>query len=170
MSAILPGEGAIAATTESLTADVRQYLTATPRQLPSRALYDTLGSALFDAICQLPWYPVTRAERRLIAAHREAIAESAGEPQRLIELGCGNGEKLELLLGPPNAASHRALRRVDLVDVSPSALSSAARLIGEGRDLVVATHEHRYEDGLAIATASRSDGEHVCVQIGRAHV
>ncbi len=33
-----------------------------PRQLPSRYLYDALGSALFDAICQLPWYGLTRAE------------------------------------------------------------------------------------------------------------
>ncbi len=163
MSAILHGEAAVAATSESLTSDVRRYLNATPRQLPSRALYDALGSALFDAICQLPWYPVTRAERRLIVAHREAIAESSGQPERLIELGCGNGEKLALLLGPPDAASHRALRRVDLVDVSASALSSAARLIGEARDLVIATHQHRYEDGLAIAAASRGDGECVCV-------
>lgn len=159
MTAMVRGEASLARARESLTADVRRYLTATPRQLPSRALYDTLGSALFDAICQLPWYPVTRAERRLISAYRGEIAESAGRPQRLVELGCGNGDKLSLLLGPRDATSHRALRRIDLVDVSASALSSAARLIGEDRDLVIVTHQQRYEEGLAVASASRVAGE-----------
>ena len=42
--------------------DVGYYLNQRPRQLPSRYLYDELGSALFDAICQLPWYGLTRAE------------------------------------------------------------------------------------------------------------
>jgi len=41
--------------------DVRYYLSLQPPQLPSRYFYDALGSALFEAICQLPWYPVTRA-------------------------------------------------------------------------------------------------------------
>jgi dimethylhistidine N-methyltransferase len=151
------------AATESLIADVRRYLAATPRQLPARALYDTLGSALFDAICQLPWYPVTRAERRLIAAQRDAIAESAGQPERLVELGCGNGDKLALLLGTRDAPSHRALRRVDLVDVSAYALWAAGRLIAEDRDVQVATHQHRYLDGLALATATRTAGERLAV-------
>jgi L-histidine N-alpha-methyltransferase len=155
MTALVRGEATIVAARESLAADVRHFLQATPRQLPSRALYDTLGSALFDAICELPWYPVTRAERRLIVAHRAAIADCAWQPERLVELGCGNGEKLSLLLGPRDAASHRALRRIDLVDVSASALSAAARLIAENRDLSIVTHQHRYEDGLAIAAGSR---------------
>jgi dimethylhistidine N-methyltransferase len=163
MTAIVRSDPDVAAVSDSLAADVARYLTATPRQLPSRALYDTLGSALFDAICQLPWYPVTRAERRLIAAHRAAIAEGAGQPERLVELGCGNGDKLALLLGPSDAPSHHALGRVDLVDVSASALSAAARLIGEGRDLSVLTHQQRYEDGLAVAAASRALGERLGV-------
>ena len=46
----------------SFAGDVKYYLTQTPRQLPSRYLYDALGSALFEAICELPWYGITRAE------------------------------------------------------------------------------------------------------------
>lgn len=163
MTAIVRGEAGLTPASAPLTADVLGYLTATPRQLPSRALYDTLGSALFDAICQLPWYPVTRAERRLIAAHGEALADSAGQPERLVELGCGNGEKLSLLLGPGDTPSHRALRRIDLVDISASALSSAARLVGENRHVVIVTHQQRYEEGLAIATSSRAPGERFAV-------
>ncbi len=147
----------------SLAVDVRRYLTATPRQLPSRALYDTLGSALFDAICHLPWYPVTRAERRLLAAHRRAIFDAAGWPDRLVELGCGNGEKLLVLLGPPEAEDATAVVRIDLVDISESALAIASRLVGDGRHTVVVTHQRRYEDGLARAAASRAPNERLCV-------
>jgi L-histidine N-alpha-methyltransferase len=74
--------------------------------LPSRALYDALGSALFDAICELPWYPLTRAERRLLHVHRDAIFRSASLPSRVVELGPGNGSKLDLLLGQPTGAEH----------------------------------------------------------------
>jgi L-histidine N-alpha-methyltransferase len=151
------------ATRASLAADVRYYLTLTPRQLPSSALYDALGSALFDAICELPWYPVTRAERRLIAANRAEIIAAAGAPQRLIELGGGNGEKLRLLLGDPGDEATRSVRRIDLVDVSPSALAAASRLVSEDRDVRVVTHTNRYEDGLIRATATRGRAERCAV-------
>jgi uncharacterized SAM-dependent methyltransferase len=51
---IAPGRAA-----DAFAADVRYYLALNPRQLPSRYLYDDLGSALFEAICHLPWYRVT---------------------------------------------------------------------------------------------------------------
>jgi len=148
---------------QSLASDVRYYLTQSPRQLPSRALYDTLGSALFDAICQLPWYPVTRAERRLIDAHRAEIFDAAAHPDRLVELGCGNGDKLNLLLGPRGVRGWRLPRRIDLVDVSASALSAASRSVGEDRDLVVVVHEAPYEDGLVRAADARVPDERVGV-------
>ena len=47
-------------------ADVQYYLSQDPRQLPSRYLYDDVGSALFEVICRLPWYRVTQAEKRLL--------------------------------------------------------------------------------------------------------
>ena len=70
---------------KEFAADVQYYLTQTPRQLPSRYLYDGLGSALFEAICRLPWYGITRAEGRLLrthgrvfdACHRLGIARAA---------------------------------------------------------------------------------------------
>jgi uncharacterized SAM-dependent methyltransferase len=53
--------------------DVHYYLTQHPKQLPSRYLYDALGSALFDAICHLPWYRITRGETRLLCTHGPEI-------------------------------------------------------------------------------------------------
>src|SRR5439155_2175764 len=77
--------------------EVREYLLRTPRQLPSKYLYDDLGSALFEAICRLPWYRITRAEAALLAARADDILRPMPRPVSLIELGCGSGEKLAIL-------------------------------------------------------------------------
>jgi dimethylhistidine N-methyltransferase len=149
-----------------LASDVRWHLTQTPRQLPARALYDDLGSALFDAICWLPWYPVTRAECRLLDRHGRAIMTAAGEPSRIAELGCGNGSKLVRLLRSATslAGAHRGgPRHVDLVDVSPTALAAARRAIGEQSQLEITTHLHPYETGLREVAARRRDADRLCV-------
>ena len=147
----------------ALAAEVRHYLSQRPRQLPSRALYDTLGSALFDAICELPWYPLTRAERRLLVAERDAIFYRAAFPSSVVELGPGNGEKLALLLGEGSRSQHDHVQRIDLVDVSPSALRGAARRLREVRPARIVTHERRYEDGLAAMAATRRPDERTLV-------
>ena len=63
-------------TREGFAADVAFYLQQTPRQLPSRYFYDGLGSALFDAICRLPWYWVARAE---LETPRKAVMRPSNE-------------------------------------------------------------------------------------------
>ena len=55
-----------AGTIAQFAADLGDSLGRTPRQIPSRYFYDPLGSALFEAICELPWYQITRAESRLL--------------------------------------------------------------------------------------------------------
>ena len=133
---------------DAFATDVRFYLTQTPRQLPSRYFYDALGSALFEAICQLPWYPLTGAELRLLRTHAAAILddESIG---RVIELGAGSGEKLASLL----SARTRPLD-VHLVDVSATALQQAAAAIETSGDVRVTLHEMTYEAGLEVCAAA----------------
>lgn len=70
------------------------YRQRTPRQLPSQYLYDELGSSLFEAICRLPWYHVTRAASRLLATYAREILAPLDRPLSLAELGCGSGDKL----------------------------------------------------------------------------
>src|SRR4051794_6494220 len=82
----------------SFAEDVEYYLSQSPRQLPSRYLYDNVGSALFETICQLPWYRITRTERRLLADHARDIFARAGSVSTVIELGPGGGEKLLALV------------------------------------------------------------------------
>jgi dimethylhistidine N-methyltransferase len=155
------------ATPETSTAqfalDVQYYLAQQPRQLPSRYLYDALGSALFDAICRLPWYRITRAELRLLAAHGRDIWRHAAF-DTIVELGGGSGEKLVTLLTgkiektEKTDAGWPASTPLDvhLIDVSDSALAESARaLAGLGRVHVV-THQAPYEIGLAEAGVGRA--------------
>jgi L-histidine Nalpha-methyltransferase len=135
-----------AAGEQSFADAVRFYLQLEPRQLPSHFLYDALGSALFDAICHLPWYKVTRAEFRLLERHAADLGRVLGDHARVVELGSGNGEKLATLL------RHSAIARVHahLIDVSPAALMRAQQALTavSSQHLTVSVHEATYEDGL----------------------
>lgn len=79
-------------------ADVRRGLTAPRKTLPPRWFYDALGSALFDAICFLPEYYVTRAESEVLLRNAEEIADAFGPHARLVELGSGSARKTRILL------------------------------------------------------------------------
>jgi L-histidine N-alpha-methyltransferase len=128
--------------------DVAYYLALEPRQLPSKYFYDALGSALFDAICHLPWYPITRAENGLLDAHGADILARIPQLSTLVELGPGNGSKLARLVA--RFGARRALT-LHLVDVSGAALDVAARAVGELDEVTVFRHQASYEAGLAAA-------------------
>ena len=135
-------------------ADVREFLTRRPRQLPSRYLYDDLGSTLFEAICRLPWYPLTRAELRLLRAHALEILDAG--VTTIVELGAGSGIKLSALIQA--AGPGRPPLTVRIVDVSPSALDQTRGAL-EGLDGVsVSTREATYEVGLEELGVARRDG------------
>jgi dimethylhistidine N-methyltransferase len=148
----------------AFAADVRYYLTQQPRQLPSHYLYDALGSALFDAICELPWYPITRAEMRLLQGHAAELLGEHDAPDCLVELGAGNGSKLVTLVdaGLPEG---RPLS-VELVDVSPAALQRAARAMAALVGVRVMTREATYDDGLEILHGRRGQGRVLVLFLG----
>jgi L-histidine Nalpha-methyltransferase len=137
---------------EQFAADVRYYLSLSPRQLPSRYFYDDLGSALFEAICRLPWYTITRAETGLLAAHGNDVFQRSPSFTTIVELGPGSGEKLQTLLEA--ASARRGPTDVHLVDVSASALAFAAQTIGTVRDVRVFTHRATYDAGLREAISA----------------
>ena len=133
--------------TDAFAADVVRDLQRTPKQLQARYLYDALGSSLFDAICRLPWYRITRAEARLLRRHARELATAVPgwlDDPTVVELGCGNGEKIEVVL----AAIPDAPVEVHLIDISPEALqATVARLAGLSH-VSVTPHEASYEVGL----------------------
>ncbi len=149
---------------DGLAADVAASLARSPRTLPSQYLYDDLGSALFDAICHLPWYRITRTERRLIATHGPAIFRRASPISRIVELGPGSGEKLALLIA--SGAPAAALSAVHLVDVSGAALALATSAVSGATDARIVCHEAAYESGLRSATAPATPGRTLVVFLG----
>lgn len=156
----------MAAVTESdialaLAQDVARGMACDPKRIPSRYLYDALGSQLFEAICELPWYPVTRGESALLARHAEAILADLGVEPTLVELGAGNGEKLSLLLESGPALGGPAT--VHLIDISPTALELSARALGRHHGLTVVSHEAPYEAGLKLVLDQLTGGGSVVV-------
>src|SRR5438477_5156145 len=79
-------------------AAVLEGLRATPKTLPCRFLYDENGSRLFDEICDLEEYYLTRTESRLLETHIDEIIALCGPECLLVELGSGSSRKTRLLL------------------------------------------------------------------------
>jgi L-histidine Nalpha-methyltransferase len=144
--------------------DVHYYLKLQPRQLPSRYLYDALGSALFDAICLLPWYRITRAETQLLAAHGRSILAHIPRLTRIVELGPGSGEKLATLVRADRPRSSRL--DLHLIDVSPSALALSSRTLSAAGDVHIVTHEASYEVGLAEVAREAHAGRTLVLLLG----
>jgi L-histidine Nalpha-methyltransferase len=144
--------------------DVAYYLSLTPRQLPSRYLYDDLGSALFEAISRLPWYRITRTERHLLNVQARHIVDAVQPLARVVELGPGSGRKLATLV---DACTPDGRLLVHLVDVSPAALAAATRALDGNRDLLVRLHQGTYEAGLAdLGREARPDGRTLVLFLG----
>jgi L-histidine N-alpha-methyltransferase len=139
-------------------ADVRRDLALDPKQIQSKYLYDALGSSLFEAICRLPWYRITRAESRLLALHADAIVSTIADGSgTIVELGCGSGEKLVLLAEALQARGGSA--HAHLIDISSQALEQSERTLGRLDHISVVGHRQTYEVGLRAAAAAR-DGDH----------
>ena len=96
-------------------------LGAMPKTLPSKYFYDERGSELFQRICELPEYYVTRLETALLGEIAAQAAELIGDHASIIEYGTGSSEKIGILL----AALDRPAALV-AVDISDSALRHAA--------------------------------------------
>ncbi len=78
--------------------DVLAGLGALPRAVPAKYLYDARGSALFDAICELPEYYPTRTETAILRDCADEIAKLAGPGCALVEYGSGSSVKTRILL------------------------------------------------------------------------
>ena len=101
--------------------DVTKGLSNPQKELPSKYFYDELGSELFEEICTLEEYYLTRAELELMETHSEEICSSIGQNTLLVELGSGSSKKTRLLL---DHLDHIAAYIP--VDISSDFLNSAA--------------------------------------------
>ncbi len=83
---------------EQLVAEILGGLALRPRRISPKYFYDERGSVLFDQICELPEYYLTRTETAILRSHGAAIAAAIGPDALLIEYGSGSSLKTRLLL------------------------------------------------------------------------
>ncbi|MGH7858119.1 MAG: L-histidine N(alpha)-methyltransferase [Candidatus Binatia bacterium] len=111
----------------TLADDVRAGLTRRQKQIPSKYFYDERGSRLFEKICDLPEYYLTRTEQTLLDRHAREILAIA-RPTDLVELGSGAAKKTRALLDA--AAAEGLSPRYHPFDVcEPVLRSSGERLL-----------------------------------------
>ena len=110
---------------DSFAADVRDGLTAARKHIPPQYFYDSLGSALFSAICELPEYYVTRAELEILQLRAPDIVSAFGPPVQLVELGSGSGRKTRLLI--ETILGRQPELHYFPLDIDPGALEGSAR-------------------------------------------
>jgi L-histidine Nalpha-methyltransferase len=130
------------------------------KELPSKYLYDDVGSALFEVISHLPEYGLTRADERLLRRHAKEIVERVPGPVAVAELGSGSGKKTRWLL---EAFCRRQRTSYYPVEISHSALVMCQRELSDIDAISIVGFEREYLDGLLEVAAYRKPGQHLCV-------
>jgi L-histidine Nalpha-methyltransferase len=128
------------------------------KELPSKYLYDEVGSALFDVICVLPEYGLSRAGRRILSRHAGDIVDRLPGPVIVAELGSGSGQKTRLLL---EALARKQRVNYYPIDISGSALSRCQQELGQIDRVSIVGFERAYLDGLQEVAARRREGEKI---------
>src|SRR5262249_14722761 len=142
-------------------ADVRAGLTlAQQKELPSKYLYDDIGSALFEVISVLPEYGLTRADERVLRKHAHELIERLEKPVVVAELGSGSGKKTRWILEALCRHQHTSYCPIE---ISPSALAMCERELGDLDAISIVGFEREYLDGLTEVAGRREDGEHLLV-------
>jgi L-histidine Nalpha-methyltransferase len=110
-----------------LAEDVRKGLAAQPKRFLPKYFYDELGSQLFEAICLLPEYYLTRAENEIFQRYAGEIAGSVDGHVTLVEMGSGSASKTRAII---EALLRRQSGLLFMpVDISASALESSSRIL-----------------------------------------
>src|SRR6202166_969961 len=143
-------------------AEVRSGLTQPgQKELPSKYLYDEVGSALFEVITALPEYGLCRADERLLRRHAEEIVRPLlPAPIVVAELGSGSGKKTRWIL---QALARRQRTRYYPIEISPTALAQCAKELGQMDWVSIVGFERPYLDGLLSVAASRRHGDRLLV-------
>ena len=108
---------------------VLKGLARRPRSIPSRFLYDTVGSALFEVITKLKEYYPTRTETAMLETYGVDIARLAGDVDILVEFGSGSSRKTGLLIDALDG-----LGTYIPIDVAEAFLADAAKRLEAEHD------------------------------------
>lgn len=130
------------------------------KELPSKYLYDEIGSELFEVISVLPEYGLTRADERLLQKHSPEIVSRLTPHVLVAELGSGSGKKTRWLL---ESLARSQCTTYCPIEISPTALARCESELGRIDCVSIVGFERPYLDGLLAAAARREDGDHLLV-------
>ncbi len=130
------------------------------KELPSKYLYDEVGSRLFEVIGALPEYGVTRADERLLQKYAVEIVERMPGAVLVAELGSGSGKKTRWIL---EALSHRRRTAYYPIEISATALAMCRRELADIDAISIVGFEREYLDGLLEVAARRPHGQRILV-------
>src|SRR5579863_1998670 len=148
-------------TSSELINDVRLGLTKPgQKELPSKYLYDSVGSALFEAISVLPEYGLTRADERLLRSHADTIAARVPSPVAVAELGSGTGKKTGWILKTFCRQRPTVYYPIELSSAALARCQADLRMLDS---ITILGLQRDYLDGLREVAAKRATGEHILV-------
>jgi L-histidine Nalpha-methyltransferase len=144
----------------SAGSDVVKGLTQISKTLPPRYFYDDRGSELFEQICELPEYYVTRTETAILQQCAGEIAKITGHCE-LVELGSGSSTKTRILLDAYHNLGY-PLHYLP-IDVSAGMLEGSARkLLTDYPSLEVHALAGTYEQALQQLIPSKLPNRMIC--------
>ncbi len=133
---------------DTLARDIRETLTASRKSLPCKYFYDPPGMALFEQICDLPEYYLTRVETAILKNQAAHIINRCPRDLTLVELGSGSSTKSRYLIEPCLARQERL--DYYAIDISPAGLENGVRqLLREYPQLRVVGLVGEFADGLS---------------------
>jgi L-histidine N-alpha-methyltransferase len=144
--------------------DVRKGFGLAQKRLPSRYLYDAVGSALFDAITLLPEYGLTRADERVLRRCAPLLPEQLGRLSAVVELGSGSGLKTRPLLEA--FCDRQGSLRYVAIDGSRTALDRCRKELADVRGLRVEGLASFYLEGLSRALKGARKGPVLVLFLG----
>ena len=130
------------------------------KELPSKYLYDELGSSLFEAITLLPEYGLTRADERLLRRHASEIAEHIPAQTMVSELGSGSGRKTRWIL---HALREHGPFPYYPIEISRAALESCRAELSDIESVSIVGVEREYLEGLREVARLRPENAHLFV-------
>ena len=130
------------------------------KELPSKYLYDEIGSALFEVISVLPEYGLTRADERLLRHHAADVVARLDPHVLVAELGSGSGKKTRWLL---EALARRQRVTYCPIEISPTALARCKSELGQIECVSIVGFERPYLDGLLAAASRRAPDDQLLV-------
>jgi L-histidine N-alpha-methyltransferase len=148
-----------------LAEDVREGLSSSSKRLFPKYFYDALGSQLFEAICLLPEYYLTRAENEILTRFSDQIvSEVSGEKVSLLEMGSGSALKTRLII---EALLKRQAELLFMpVDISLPALETSSRVLLQSYpNLRIEAYASDYYEGLK-ALSSEQRGHTLALFLG----